>query len=82
MWWFEWYWKSHWKFVSNCKNIIKGNGIDNHTEILSFVVEGYCNHTEKFQNTLKHFQRYSFVLFSEFSALLKIFSVIFSVIVS
>ena len=54
-----WPWKSHWKFISQwknteitLKNIYKGNHSDNHTEIFSFVVQGHCNHTEKFSALL------------------------------
>ena len=30
------------------KNIYKGNHVDNHTEIFSFVDQGDCNHTGNF----------------------------------
>ena len=55
---------AHWKNMEiTLKTIYKENHIDNHTEIFSFL----------FKDTeipLKNFQRYLFLLFPEFSALL------------
>ena len=45
-------------------------------EIFSFAVRRYWNHFEHFQITLKIFQRYLYLLFPGFSALLYISSVI------
>ncbi len=84
-----WHWKSHWKVQPHWKTTettLKSFTKDNYTEIFSLITLKYVCYCYPrmliLYNPTENFQRYSYPLFSQFSALLWFFSVIFSVIFS
>ena len=85
-----WHWKSHWKVQphwNNSETPLKIFTKINHTEIIIFLITlkfvCYCNSRMSIlYNPTENFQHYSYALFSQFSALLCFFRVIFSAIFS
>ena len=84
-----WHWKSHWNVQPHWKTTettLKSFTKDNHTEIFSLITLKfvcYCYPRMLIPyNSTENFQRYSYPLFSQFSASLWFFRVIFSVIFS